>query len=164
LRWYVIRTLPHLEQMAETNLQRQGITVFIPKTLVNIRHARKISIRRASLFPGYGFVQLDLSTVRWRSINGTYGVERLLMGRDMPLPVPDGVVEEMLAYIDDHGVVDLSRGLAVGKKVKIRYGPFSGLMGTLTSLDKNGRIELLLQMLNGEVLTSVNKDILEPVR
>jgi len=161
MRWYALRTLPRKEAIAEVHLARQGFRVFLPRIIVTRRHARKFEIKKVALFPRYAFVSLDLDRHRWRSINGTLGVETILMSADRPLPVPVSVVEEILATADEDGVVDLNHGLIPGSPVRLVTGPFAGVLGTLIKLDENGRVELLLRMINTSVRLKVPRDILE---
>ena len=78
-RWYVVRTQPHREARAYYQLQNQNYQVFLPRFPKSRRHARKFDTVLAPLFPRYLFVGLDLTRHPWRSVNGTYGVEHLLM-------------------------------------------------------------------------------------
>jgi transcriptional antiterminator RfaH len=147
--------------VAEDNLQRQSFRTFIPRILKTVKHARKIETRKAMLFPGYGFVEIDPERQRWRSINGTRGVLHLVMAHEKPIAVPVGVVEEFLEFADADGIVDLSRGLNVGSEVRLRAGPFAGAVGLLTSLDDKGRVEILLRIMNGEVRLKSTQELLE---
>ena len=78
-RWYIARTLPQRELQAAKQLANQDFRAFVPRYWKNRRHARRVETISAPLFPRYIFVILDRSRDRWRSINGTLGVERLLM-------------------------------------------------------------------------------------
>jgi transcriptional antiterminator RfaH len=78
-RWYVARTLAQRERQAIQQLANQGYRTFLPLFLKNRRHARKVETISTPLFPRYLFVVFDRTRDRWRSINGTLGVERLLM-------------------------------------------------------------------------------------
>ena len=68
------------------NLSRQGFRSYAPRVRRTIRHARKLRNVLVPLFPGYIFVILNLSTDRWRSVNGTIGVASLIMGAEQPMP------------------------------------------------------------------------------
>ena len=92
-RWYVARTLPHNEVSAKRRLVAQGYRTFLPMRDRTIRHARRISTVPRPVFPRYLFVQFDEGSARWRSINGTIGIERLLMRGERPEAVRAGVVE-----------------------------------------------------------------------
>jgi hypothetical protein len=99
-RWYAVHTLPFAEARAEGQLHRQGFRTFQPKRHKTIRHARRLSTIEAPFFPRYLFIVLDLGRHQWRSINGTFGVSRLLMRGEEPHPVPHGVVEALIAAAD----------------------------------------------------------------
>ena len=90
-RWYVARTLPQREFHAARQLNNQGFRTFVPRFWKNRRHARKVETISAPLFPRYIFVVVDRTRDRWRSINGTLGVDRLLMyGGEPQAVVPAG--------------------------------------------------------------------------
>lgn len=161
--WYVFRALAQQEGWAEDNLKRQGFVYFLPKVIVTKRHARRYITRREWLFPRYGFVLLDLALDPWRRINGTYGVERLVMGRDGPQRVPDGVIETLQAATGTDGLFAPDAGFVPGATVRVCHGPLSGTLGTLQSLDGRGRVDLLLSLMNGQVRTTVAREHVEIV-
>lgn len=150
-RWYVYRTRPHKELSAADQLRQQGFRPFVPQIQKTVRHARKMRSVRAPLFPSYSFVYLTLRDEPWRLINGTYGVVRLIMANEMPIPVPVGVVEEIRARLDERGLVRLDGGLSVGQQVEVVNGPFARLMGELVRLDAKGRVQVLLDLLGGKM-------------
>jgi transcription antitermination factor NusG len=161
MRWYALRTLPRQEALAEFHLVRQGFLLFLPRIIITRRHAHKIVTKKVALFPRYAFVMLDLERHRWRTVNGTLGVEALLLSADRPSPVAVGVIEEILAAADGEGVIDLDRGFTPGSLVRLVSGPFAGALGTLIKLDERGRVELLLRMINSSVRLKVPREILE---
>jgi transcription elongation factor/antiterminator RfaH len=150
-RWFVVRTQPHREAQAERQLANQDYRIFLPRFRKSRRHARKFEIVSAPLFPGYLFVILDLTRDRWRSVNGTHGVDRLLTRAGAPEPVPHGLVEQLLTAIDAEGVVRLHPNLQFGQMVRVSAGPFAGLVGRLQQLDDSGRVRILLEILGGKV-------------
>src|SRR5260370_28623535 len=113
-RWYAVRTLPSAEARAEGQLHRQGFRTFQPKRHKTVRHARRSSTVEAPFFPRYLFIILDLARHQWRSVNGTFGVSRLVMGGDQPHPVSRGVVEALIAAADPGGLMQLGRKLHTG--------------------------------------------------
>ena len=71
--WYAVQTHPHSEAKAASHLERQGYTIYLPRYLKRRRHARKVEMIAAPLFPRYLFVAVDLETQRWRAIHSTSG-------------------------------------------------------------------------------------------
>src|SRR4029078_520769 len=93
-RWYVVHTQAQRELYASKQLVNQGFRVFVPRYWKNRRHARKGEAVLAALFPRYIFVRLDRTKDRWRSINGTFGVDRLLTHDVETHALPRGAVAD----------------------------------------------------------------------
>lgn len=149
-RWYAAQTLHHRERLAELHLRAQGFRSFFPRFRKTVRHARKLREVAAPVFPGYIFVVFDAERDRWRSINGTFGVARLLTALMQPLPVPSGVVEALIGALDDTGLVLLGRDVKLGQAVRVVAGPFAGGLGVLERLDGKGRVRVLLNIMGGQ--------------
>jgi transcriptional antiterminator RfaH len=77
-RWYVVHTQTQAEERAIWHLANQGLSCFLPRIRIVRRHARKVTPVLAPLFPRYLFLRFELDVARWRAINGTRGVGRLL--------------------------------------------------------------------------------------
>lgn len=162
-RWYVVHSLPRREAGTEIQLLAQGFRAFLPRMTRTVRHARKLRTIDAPLFPRYLFIVLDLRKDRWRSVNGTFGVTSLIMTRDMPAPVPQGVVEQLLEHADETGVVRFDRGLCEGQSIRVNTGPFVRVLGRLERLKANGRARVLLDIMGGNVPALLNRAALEAV-
>ncbi len=165
-RWFAVHSLPRREAGAQQQLENQGFHTFLPRCLKARRHARKLENILAPIFPRYLFVVLDLDRDRWRSVNGTFGVARLvMMDGKRPQPVPRGVVEALIALTDDRDVLRFDGGgrLAVGQKVRILAGAFAEKIGLLQRLDDNGRVRLLLDLMGGPIGVTLPSAALMPV-
>jgi len=162
-RWYVVRTHAQRELLATQQLKNQEFRVFLPKHLKTRRHARKVETISAPLFPQYLFAVLDLSKDRWRSINGTLGVDRVLMCAGEPQPVPHGLVESLIQAADADGTVRFDFNLREGQSVKVGAGPFADLIGRLERLDDRGRVNVLLEMLGGTIRVTLPRVLVQPI-
>lgn len=142
-RWYAAQTKSGMAQFADTHLKRQGFDAFLPEA------------GDIPLFPGYIFVAFDRESVRWRSVNFTVGVVKLLpLYAEMPLPLPVGYIEDLQA--------DLARGQLNGKTaeetlfrympgdfVEVHSGLWAGHHGKMVGYQK-GSIRLLMALLGQE--------------
>jgi transcription antitermination factor NusG len=147
-RWFVAQTLRHREQLACLHLGAQGFRSFLPRFHKTVRHARSLREVIAPVFPGYIFIVLNPERDRWRSINGTFGVARLVSAHQRrPIPVPTGVVEALVASVDELGLVRFDRGLKPGQPVRVVAGPFAEVLGVLQRLDAKGRVQVLLNIM-----------------
>ncbi len=162
-RWYVVRSRPHKEFYAAANLQNQAFRTFIPQISKTIRHARRTKTVLAPLFPRYLFVSLDLSRDRWRSVRGTFGVSCLVMDGDRPRPVPQGLVEQLIATTNETHGVDFRERLALGQNVRFLTGPFAEKIGRLVNLDDADRVAVLLEILGAEREIAVAPEVLMPI-
>jgi transcriptional antiterminator RfaH len=162
-RWYVVYTLPHREIEARTRLSAQGFAPFLPLHRKTVRHSRRFCTTTAPLFPRYLFVALDVNRDRWRSVNGTIGVSTLIMAGDVPRPVPDRVVEQLIQACNENGVLTPSSDLEVGQSARLISGPFAGKIGTLTNLSPIGRVQLLLDAMGSQITVSAERELLAPV-
>ena len=162
-RWYVVRTQAQRELQASKQLENQKFRVFLPRHLKNRRHARKVETVSAPLFPQYLFAVLDLTKDRWRCINGTLGVDRVLMCAGEPQPVPHGLVESLIQVADADGTICFDFQLREGQTIKVGAGPFADLIGRLERLDDKGRVNVLLEMLGGTVRVTLPRLLVQPI-
>ena len=162
-RWYAVHTLPHKEELAEINLNRQGFSTFTPRAVKSVRHARQFRLKEQAFFPRYVFVALDVQRQMWRSVNGTFGVVSLVTLGGRPAPLPVGIVERFMNSRTSGESSTFGPRLQVGGKVEILSGPFATLIGTLKSLDASGRVKVLLELLGGEVPVTTRVDAVLPV-
>ena len=164
-RWYVATTSPHKERVAEANLAKQNYRSFLPIHLETRRHARKFKTVLAPVFPSYIFVVLDVGRQRWRSVNGTLGVQRLIADGERPLAVAPGVVETLIQSSDRQGALTYKvDDLAIGDRVELVAGPFAGSLGILQRLDGEARVQVLLHLLGGVVKTTVARRMVAAAR
>lgn len=115
------------------------------------RH-RKTRTVEASLFPGYLFVQFDITDARWRAITQLRGVKRIL-GSDPthPTSLRHGAVERLRAQFDAGEFTPRPEAkIALGEVLSFTAGPFAGKSG-VCDLSRGERIEILLQEFGGEV-------------
>ena len=155
-RWYVVNTLPHQERRADENLRRQGFETWLPEFRRRRRHARRVDMILTPLFPGYMFVSMDVELERWRSINGTFGVVKLLCEGDRPKAVPAALIDGLMQRRDDTGIVVVPpRKFVAGEAVRVAAGPFADLEGLFEEKSGRARVYLLFNLLGRQVRASV---------
>src|SRR6185437_3824772 len=160
-RWYVVQTQVNCEAKAAQNLQRQGYDIYLPRYLRRRRHARKVDFTAKPLFPRYMFVAIDMTTQRWRAIQSTFGVSRLVCNGDDPALVPDGVVSRLKASEDEKGFVklDAKPAFAPGDRVRVLAGAFMDNAGLFSGMADHDRVAILLDMLGRKVRVLLDADM-----
>jgi len=160
-RWYVVQSQPNAEIKAVAHLNRQGFETYLPRYLKRRRHARRVEIVPAPLFPRYLFVGIDLDQQRWRSIFSTVGVSRLVCNGEMPTAVPEQVVSALRSRHDDGGFVKLDQrpSFRPGDRIRVLDGAFADCLGLYEGLKDSERIAILLDLLGRKVRVMVDIDI-----
>jgi transcriptional antiterminator RfaH len=162
-RWFAVHTHPQAEQWARDQLSAQGFRVFLPQYLRKWTHARRVVRKPYPLFPRYLFVEINLAVQRWRSVNGTFGVSRLVGSDDGPTPVASGIVEELMRRRDEMGMIKLAAGprFAVGDKVRILGGAFASVLGLFEGLADRDRVLILIDLLGRKVRVTLDAPSVE---
>lgn len=151
-RWFVVYTRAASEERAAHHLAFQGFKAYLPRYRKNRRHARRVQEVLRPLFPRYLFVRLNLDVERWRSINGTFGVSRVICHGNLPTPVPDGVVEAIVARETSPGIVELDPPqFRPGEAVRIEQGAFADRVGLFLEMADAKRVVLLLDLMGRTV-------------
>jgi transcriptional antiterminator RfaH len=157
----VVQTQVNCESKAAQNLQRQGFDIYLPRYLKRRRHARKVDFTAKPLFPRYLFVAIDMATQRWRSIQSTFGVSRLVCNGDAPAPVPEGVVPALKGR-ENKGFIrmDVRPAFTSGDKVRVLAGAFMDNAGLFDGVADHQRVSILLDMLGRKVRVLLDADLI----
>lgn len=131
-RWYALWTHSHCEQLVRGQLEGRGFEVFLPtigvwSSRAGVRHR----IRRP-LFPGYLFVQDELSGARYVELLKARGLVGVLGGQDgSPGEIPDVEIDAIRALVNSELPASPYPYLQTGQRVRITEGPLRGVEGVL---------------------------------
>lgn len=155
--WYIAQLKPNGIGNALRNLERQKFVTFHPRQTATRRIRDKLVTREEPVFPGYVFVTFDPATAPWRRINATLGIARLLTTPSLqPATVPPAFMAALMERCTPEGLIKPPEVLAPGDLVRIRTGPFAEQVSRIESLDKAGRVGLLLEVMGQAVRVSVD--------
>ena len=149
--WYLIKTKPRQEKIANQNLENQGYGAFCPMA--------KINNQLAVLFPGYLFVQLNEKTQNWSPINSTKGVSHFVKFGLNFAKVPTSVIEFIKTnqHITTEKLINLNK-FKPGDKVQISDGVFNNFVAIFESYKSDERVILLMNLLGQEQSLSIKKE------
>ena len=152
-RWYVVQTQANAENRAVAHLARQGFTTYLPRYLKRRRHARRVDVVAAPLFPRYLFVEIDMTVQRWRSIYSTVGVLRLVSNGECPAPVPKQVISLLKSQENTSGFIQLDHRprFKVGDKIRVLEGVFCDCLGLYDGMSDRERVGIFLDLLGRKV-------------
>jgi len=162
-RWYVAQTHIHAEAKASQHLGRQAFDVYLPRYLKSRRHARRVDRVAAPLFPRYLFVSIDLTTQRWYSINSTIGIAKLIRHGNVPVAVPDAIIEGLKRREDAEGYIQLERQsrFVPGDRVRVSHGALCDCLGLYETVSGKERSAILLDLLGRKVRVVLENDLID---
>lgn len=163
LLWFCVRTKPKTERMTSRLLRSEvGIEVFCP--FVRFERARrsgKLWVTEA-MFPGYLFARFRYIS-QHRQLRATHGVTNVLSFGGAPSVVPDAIVRDLRASVQDEETVVIESGVEIGEEVNIVSGPFQGVRAVVTKvLPARERVAILLEVLGMEREVEVGVDTILP--
>lgn len=158
--WYVVNTYAGHENRVKENLQKRLETMGISDSLfrivvaeepeIEIKNGKQVE-KMHNMFPGYIFVEMKMTDEAWYVVRNTPGVTGFIGssgGGAKPFPVASDEMESILRRMgqsDKKVVVDFQ----VGDTVKILTGPFSGMEGTVSTMNDQTQVANVLTMLFG---------------
>ena len=154
LKWYVVHSFSGYEQRVAKFLEGQlarkypekvGKTL-IPTEEITHRKSGKEYTRKKKLYPGYVFVQLDISDemiMDIRAMSNVSGFPPMNRGRPVPLTAID--VKRIMGQTegtDDRKAVRMQ--FKVGQNVRVTEGPFRNFTGVVESVNpERGKVRII---------------------
>ncbi len=161
-RWYLIRTKPRKETVAEENLHRQGWEIYLPRIQQRRRRRGRWSEVIEPLFPCYLFVRLHFGFDNISPIRYTTGVQNFVRFSEKPAVVPDEIIESLRRTEDCNKGLRYLNNLPFkpGDNVLIDTGPLAGLQAIFLAEKGQDRVVILFDMLGRENRATVELDVL----
>lgn len=173
--WYVVNTYAGHENKVKENLQRRIDTMNLQDYLFQIivaeekeiefKNGKKVE-KTYNLFPGYLFVEMEMTDEAWYVVRNTPGVTGFIGssgGGAKPFPVAEDEMESILRRL---GIREtkVQIDFAVGDRVKILTGAFQGVEGSVEALNDETQIATVLTILFGrETPTEISYGDLEKI-
>lgn len=154
-KWYALRSKPNKERLLWKQLRVREFEVYYPRIFVDPVDPRSRKIR--PFFPGYMFIQTDLSAVGASTFNYMpYSIGLVSFG-GMAAPIQAEVIEAIQRRVGDVTRADQVSPdrFSKGDRVVVTEGPFEGYEGMFdTRLSGDHRVRVLLELLNGRSMSA----------
>ncbi len=166
--WYVIHTYSGYEENVKKSLEQRIESMDMEDRIfsVLIPTEKKIKIKSGKrnvvvekIFPGYVFVEMELTDESWYVVRNTPNVTGFIGSGVTPTPVSK---EEIDLLMKKMGVETpkYTVNFEIGEMVKISDGPFKDFEGNISSIDtEKGKIKVLVSVFGRE--TPVELDLLQ---
>ncbi|MEY4922409.1 MAG: transcription elongation factor/antiterminator RfaH [Pseudomonadota bacterium] len=139
---------------AKEHLERQTVNCWTPILTIEKMIRGKRTEATEALFPNYLFVEFDSEHIHTTTISATRGVSHFIRFGTQPAVIPAIVIADMQSHTADKIITpEVPRP---GDIVTIIDGIFAGLQAIYTEPDGEARSMLLLNMLNSQIVQSLD--------
>ncbi len=160
-RWYAAHTNPRHEKSVQQLMDGYHIECFLPlyKSIRRWKDRRKEL--ELPLFPGYIFVHIPLKD-RMNALR-IPGVVQFVSFQGKPARLPDAEIEALRNGLARSAGIEPHPYLTVGRKVRVRNGPFFGMDGVLVRRKEKYRVVLSIHLIQRSVAVEVDEGDVEPL-
>ena len=140
-KWYVIQTYSGFENKVKSALQdrikqfqmedRFGEVLIPTETVQEVRPGGKTRVKQKTSFPGYIFVEMEMSEAAWHVVKDTAKVTGFI-GNQTPQEVKPPQIEDLRKGISEGAVKPKPRfTFEEGDEVRVIDGAFANFSGTV---------------------------------
>lgn len=171
--WYVIFVQTGRERkvlkLLEKHLDTSTFVPFIPFHERIFKNSGILKRELKPLFPGYVFVQSEVSGQRFIKdtkslIHESRDIISILKYSDMEIEMRENERQNMLSLCNDDHCVESSRGIIEGDKIHIKSGPLKGRESIIKKVDRHKRQAWIQMEFMGDIrLVSVALEIVNKI-
>lgn len=162
MNWYVIHCLTGREEDVRSRVKGGDIgKVVVPIRLMRERRKGVWCNVERVVFPGYVFVQADMTPAAYYAMRNVPGVIRVL-GTRRPMPLLEEEVTLILKLTMDGDPLGLSEVFVEGGRVTVISGPLKGLEGHIVKLDaRRFRARVNINMMGEPRIVELAVDVIK---
>jgi transcription elongation factor/antiterminator RfaH len=149
--WFAIQTRPRHEKKVRTELEKKGITVFLPLLSEKRQWSDRRRLVETPLFPQYVFVRIARAVIARIGVLRTNGVVGFVGARGLGTSIPDDQIERIQTVITQDVPFAPHAFLRVGKRIRIREGSLAGLEGILTCVNGDRSLVVSVELIQRSI-------------
>ena len=137
--WYVVHTYSGYENKVKMDIEKtienrklhdQILEVSVPmQDVVELKNGVRKTVAK-KMFPGYVLINMEMNDETWYVVRNIRGCTGFVGPASKPVPLTDAEVAAL--GVEKHSV---ELQYKVGDLVKVTYGPFENLEGTVEEID-----------------------------
>lgn len=150
MEWYIVNTFSGFENTVKRALEERikaaGLEemfseILVPSEQVSERRGKRTVKTTKKFFPGYLFVEMELSKEAWHLVKNTPKVSGFL-GGNTPRPVPQGEIDKMMGRTQAPEAAPaptVPSGITyrVGEQVRVKDGAFANFTGEVEEVNED---------------------------
>ena len=144
MRWYIVHTYSGYEDKVKESLEQRfealdkmnllGHVLIPTESVMEMKNGKKV-VTTKKLFPGYIYIQMELTDDGWHVVKNTPRVTGFIGGRN-PAPLSDEEIESILNQVQMAQEKPKPKySFEQGEKIKIIDGPFSNFIGSVDEVN-----------------------------
>lgn len=153
LGWYVVHSKPQKETWLYNQLSALQFEVYYP--CLRVKNERTYSYKSKPYFPGYLFVNVDLTVIGASVLQWIPGSLGLVAFGGEPASIPDGLLQRIRRRLEEINNAEskMCESLKPGDEVVIQSGPFAGFDAIFCArLRDSERAQVLLKVLQEQAI------------
>jgi transcriptional antiterminator RfaH len=152
--WLAAYTRSRHEQQVAERLRQKNLECLLPTYERLVRWSDRVKRARAPLFPGYVFVQVaDTERVH---VLETVGVVNLVARAGKAVRLSEQDIAQLRACCRQAGSIEPHPYLKIGRRVRVKRGPFSGWEGTLVEKQNSRRLVITVEQIMKAVAINID--------
>ncbi len=157
LKWYIVNTQTSCENTAKASIEERvrslgmeakfGDILIPAENVVELVKGKKAT-RSRKFFPGYIFVQLELTDETWHLVKNASKVTGFVGGKVRPPEVPEHEVLRVTKQMETGAEKVIPKvNFQIGESVMVVDGPFSNFNGTVEDINQEkGKVKVLVSI------------------
>lgn len=159
-KWFAVRVKSNFEGITSRILRSKGYEEFLPTYRDRRIWSDRVKEIQAPLFPGYLFCQFD-PQLRLPILTTPGVLNIVAFGRTL-VPVAESEITAVRTMVES-GLARRWPFLETGQRVRIQYGPLSGLEGILVEFRRGFRLVVSVPLLQRSVAAEIEGDWVRPL-
>ena len=144
-KWYIVHTQTGYEDRVKTNLENrlknipikeQVSQILIPTEKVSEIRDGKKKISERKVFPGYVFIEMELTEESWYLVRNTQGITGFIGPGSRPQALKESEIDNILRQAEEKKERPIPKiAFEIGESVRIKEGPFTNFNGTIEEVN-----------------------------
>jgi transcription antitermination factor NusG len=161
-RWYAVRTRARHEKRVATELQKKGITIYLPLLTQIRRWSDRRKVIQVPLFSCYAFVHAVLDLHLRVALFSIYGALGFVGSNNQGVPIPEAQIESIRTLMANGVPLMPYPMLKAGQRVRVRGGALDGVEGILATKGER-RLVISVESVHSSFCISLEGYDIEPV-
>jgi len=161
-KWYALQTVPRHEKTVGTQLQMDGLEVFVPTFRKESKWSDRKKIVDLPVFPGYAFLRSSDINQDRKYVFRNRSVVRLLSTSVGAAEIPDQEILNVRRVTQSGATLEPIPYLNVGQRVRIRNGALQGLEGSLLKIGRDNCLVISVDLIQRSISIRIQGYEIEP--